>query len=179
MLRTLAVRLCTGWLAVAAPALLASEMATVAPIPPTLDVVDPDGFVTTLTAAEFAGLPSSSVSLSGKNGEVSRWDGVALIEILNHLGVPEGKALRGPALRRLVRVVGADGYQVLFTLAELDRSFGDASVVLADRQNGHPLAGDGPYRLVVYHDRLADRWVRNVRRVELIDLGAAPSAAAH
>lgn len=179
MLRAMAVALCTCWLAAVAPALLAAEMTPAAPVAATLDIAYPDGTVVTLSAAEIAGLPSSSVSLSGKNGEVTRWDGVALIEILNHLGVPEGKALRGPALGRLVRVVGADGYQVLFTLAELDRSFGDASVVLADRQNGHPLASDGPYRLVVYHDRLDGRWVRNVRRVELIDLGAAPTAAAH
>jgi len=44
----------------------------------------------------------------------------------------------------------ADGYEVLFSLAELDSSFTDRIVILADSLEGKPLpSGKGPFRLVV------------------------------
>ncbi|HXO78143.1 MAG TPA: hypothetical protein VN824_22970, partial [Puia sp.] len=41
-------------------------------------------------------------------------------------------------------------YQVVFSLAELDSSFTDRVVILADQVDGKPLpAGTGPFRMVV------------------------------
>ena len=44
----------------------------------------------------------------------------------------------------------ADGYEVLFSLAELDSTFTDRTVILADQWEGGSLpAGKGPFRIVV------------------------------
>ncbi|MNU09270.1 hypothetical protein D3C72_2557340 [compost metagenome] len=44
----------------------------------------------------------------------------------------------------------SDGYELVFSLAELDPSFTNRVVILADSKDGKPLAdGVGPFRLVV------------------------------
>jgi hypothetical protein len=75
---------------------------------------------------------------------------VAIADILNKAGVTTGKQLKGENLAKYLLVTCADNYQVVFSLAELDSSFTDRVVVLADQMEGKPLpAGMGPFRLIV------------------------------
>lgn len=47
-------------------------------------------------------------------------------------------------------VRSSDGYERVFSLAELDPSFTNRVIILADSKDGKPLAdGVGPFRLVV------------------------------
>jgi DMSO/TMAO reductase YedYZ molybdopterin-dependent catalytic subunit len=78
------------------------------------------------------------------------YTGVPVAEILSRAGVTMGKQLRGENLAKYLLVTAADGYQVVFSLAELDSSYTDKQVILADKVDGKPLPGDkGPFQLIV------------------------------
>jgi DMSO/TMAO reductase YedYZ molybdopterin-dependent catalytic subunit len=100
------------------------------------------------------------------------WSGVRLQELMAaRFYSPFGDRLKGPWLAAVVRATGADGYQVVFTLSELDAAFGNLEVLVADRQDGKPIdPADGPVRLVVPSDKRAARWVRNLVRLEILEL---------
>lgn len=91
-----------------------------------------------------------TATLKGKNGEVHKYGGVAVQDILEMAGVTMGKDLRGENLAKYLLAKCADGYKVVFTLAELDSSFTDRVVMLAYESSGKPLpTGIGPFRIVV------------------------------
>jgi DMSO/TMAO reductase YedYZ molybdopterin-dependent catalytic subunit len=104
----------------------------------------------TLTAADLAAMPRTTASAKDKQGVMHTFSGVALSEIFSKAGVTTGRQLRGENLAKYLLVTCADGYQVVFSLAELDSSFTDRVVILADQMEGQPLpAGVGPFRIVV------------------------------
>ena len=99
------------------------------------------------------------------------YEGVWLHEVLKKAGVPEGKALRGEALASYVVAEGQDGYQVVFSAAELDPAFLDNEVLLADSSNGKPLSGEqGRFRLIAPKEKRAARSVRMLVRLKVVQL---------
>ena len=83
-------------------------------------------------------------------------------------GAPTGDKLRGPALATFVLVEAADGYKVVFSLAELDSGTGGTEAYVAFEREGKPLDDTvGPFRLVVPTDKRAARWVRQVTRIRI------------
>ena len=139
---------------------------------PTLRVVV-DGKTTVLDHAALAALPPAKVTAAAHDEKPAVWSGVALADVLRHAGALD-KPLRGKGLALFVRVTATDHYQAVFALAELDPSIGGRTVLLADARDGQPLAGDGPFRLVVPEDKRAARWVRGIVSVEVVDGAAAP-----
>ena len=95
----------------------------------------------TLTAADLAAMPRTTASAKDKQGVSHSFSGVAIAEIFNKAGVTAGKQLRGENLAKYLLVTCADGYQVVFSLAELDSSFTDRVAPLS--------ASTGPFRLIV------------------------------
>ncbi|HTR31109.1 MAG TPA: molybdopterin-dependent oxidoreductase [Puia sp.] len=118
--------------------------------PPVLKVIGEVGTPLTFTASDLAGMPRTNDSAKDKQGVMHHYSGVAIADILNKAGVTTGKQLRGKNMTKYLLVSCADGYQVVFSLAELDSSFTDRVVILADQEEGKPLAaGIGPFRLIV------------------------------
>lgn len=123
---------------------------------------------------DTASLPRVEVKAGAHGDAPTAWQGVNLIDVLRAQGAPVGKELRGKALAAFVRITAADGYQVIFSLGELDPDFGGRKVVLVDRHEGKPLdAKDGPYRVVVPDDARPARWIRNVVAIELVEASTA------
>jgi hypothetical protein len=123
-----------------------------------------------LDAAALAPLPRASATLVA-HGQTSRCEGVWLADLAAAAGLPSGAALSGPALTIAIRAEAADGYRVLFTLAEVDRKLGNRPVLIADRCDGKPLAaGDGPLRLVVPGEERAARSVRQLQALSVHQL---------
>jgi DMSO/TMAO reductase YedYZ molybdopterin-dependent catalytic subunit len=120
---------------------------------PATAVVKVTGEVTrplTLNAADLAAMPSTTAVAKDKQGVEHSFSGVALRDIFKEAGVTTGRQLRGENLAKYVLVTCADNYQVVFSLAELDSSFTDRVVILADQMEGKPLAaGIGPFRIIV------------------------------
>ncbi|MEO7433663.1 MAG: molybdopterin-dependent oxidoreductase [Dokdonella sp.] len=104
-----------------------------------------------------------------EHGTTAHWEGVALSDLLSDAGVPLGDALRGKNLALYVVVSAADGYRVVYSLAELDPAMRGGDVILADRRNGQPLdANEGPFRIVAKDDKRPARWVRQVVAIDVL-----------
>jgi len=124
----------------------------------------------TLTAGDLAKMPRASVKTTN-NGMETVYEGVWLHEVLKKAGVPQGSELRGKALAGYVLAQAQDGYQVLFSLAELDPSFIDNEILLADTANGKALFGaQGRFRLVVPKDKPGARSIRMLTKLEVVQL---------
>lgn len=121
--------------------------------------------------ALIEGLPTREVTITF-HGEQQVCTGPLLGDVMARLGAPARGDVRGAALLQAVVVEARDGYQVAFTLGELDPLLGAAPVVLADRCNGTMLtADDGPFRIAVEGDT---RGARSIRQVVSLRLSEVP-----
>ena len=122
----------------------------------------------TLQAADLKAMPHTDVTGTDHDGKEHRYSGVPLTDLLKQAGTTLGGELRGKNLRKYVVVKATDGYEVLFTLPELDPDFATRTILLADSVDGAPLpAGVGPYRVVVPGEKKLARWVREVNAIEV------------
>jgi hypothetical protein len=138
----------------------------VGPAPGSLQVENEEGTTTTLSAEMLAKLPRQQVKARARGGDLVTYEGVALADVLRAAKVTLGKDLKGPLLANSLVVEGADGYRVAFSLPEVDPDLTDNVVLLADRKEGKVLDDkEGPYRLIVPHDKRPIRWVRQVVRI--------------
>jgi hypothetical protein len=67
------------------------------------------------------------------------YEGVLFEELLNRAVVAQGEKLRGALVATCVIAEAADGYRVVFSLAELDSGILESYVMVADTMNGTPL----------------------------------------
>jgi DMSO/TMAO reductase YedYZ molybdopterin-dependent catalytic subunit len=124
----------------------------------------------TLSAEDLGKMPRASVRTTS-NGVETVYEGVWLHEILKKAGVPQGSELRGKALTSYVLAEAQDGYQVVFSLAELDPSFVDGQILVADTANSKALSGaQGRFRLVVPKDKHGSRSVRMLGKLEVVQV---------
>lgn len=125
----------------------------------------------TLSADDLSKMPRASVRTTS-NGMETVYEGVWVYEVLKRAGVPQGSELRGKALASYVLAEAQDGYQVVFSLCELDPAFIDNQILLADTANGKPLSGgQGRFRLVVPKDKPGARSVRMLTKLDVVRLG--------
>src|SRR5262245_36822433 len=124
----------------------------------------------TLTAEMLAQMPRATATVSN-NGIDTQYEGVWLREILKKAGVPADEALRGKTLTTYVLAEAQDGYQVVFSLGELDPALGDTPILVADKANGKPLFGEnGAFRLVSPRDKRGARAVRMLTKIEVVQV---------
>jgi hypothetical protein len=125
----------------------------------------------TLKAEDLAAMPREKASVPDQDGTEIEYEGVPLREILKRAGAPLGGQLRGKALASYVLAKAHDGYQVVFTLGEVDVQFGNQQILVADKRDGKPLFGyQGPFRLVCPHDKAGARSVRMLETLEFVKL---------
>ena len=120
-----------------------------------------------LTAADLKGMPRKTLHVDNAHSKKSEvYEGVLVEDLLQKAGVPQGEQLRGQAMATYVLVEAVDDYHVVFSLAELDSSFLDSEVLVADTMDGAPLAADqGPFKLVAPHEKRPARWVKMVKSI--------------
>ena len=122
----------------------------------------------TISAAELKKMPRQTLKVVNPHDKKTEvYEGVPLAELLKRAGVPQGEAVRGPLLASYILVEAADGYRVVFSLAELDAGFLDSDVLVADTMDGAP-AGQGPFKLVAPHEKRPARWVRMVKSLTVV-----------
>ena len=80
-----------------------------------------------LSIKELSNLISSAVNAKDRDGKEHIFKGVMLWTILDSAGVTLGKDLRGENLAKYVLVKASDGYEVVFSLAEIDPEFSEKS----------------------------------------------------
>jgi hypothetical protein len=115
----------------------------------------------TWTAATLAALPHTTVTVHNEHTKADEtYSGVPLIALLTPLGVTDKP--RGKDLRLYVVAAGSDGYEVVYSIGEITPDVHDATVLVADTENGSPINADGPLKLVATGEKRPARWVRNL-----------------
>lgn len=124
-----------------------------------------------LKAEDLAAMPREKASIPDQDGTQVVYEGVTLREILKRASAPLGNQLRGNALTTYVLAKAHDGYQVVFTLGEIDAAFGNEKILVADKRDGKPLFEyQGPFRLVCPDDKAGARSVRMLETLEIVRL---------
>jgi len=124
----------------------------------------------TLSKEDLAKMPRSSVSWS-EHGPAVNYEGVLLYEVLKAAGAPLDKQLSGKALATYVLADAKDGYEVVFTLPEVDPAFTDSKILVADTVNGQALGEkQGPFRIVVAQDKKGARSIRMLEKLTVVRL---------
>jgi hypothetical protein len=121
-----------------------------------------------LSTADFSVLPHVSVSAHNSHTNASEnYSGVSLAALLAKINAPMGKDLRGDAMKTYVVATGSDGYAVVLSLAEVDPSFHENQIIVADSRDGQPIGKNGPFQLIVPGDSRPARWVHNLVSIRL------------
>lgn len=134
-----------------------------------------DGNVTTpltLTGADLKAMPRKVLKVVNPHDKKAEtYEGVSISDLFQKAGAPAGHQLRGPMMTAYVLATASDGYRVIFSLAELDSDFADSDAIVADTLDGAPLgANEGPFKLVVPHDKRPARWVRMLQSLTISQL---------
>jgi DMSO/TMAO reductase YedYZ molybdopterin-dependent catalytic subunit len=125
----------------------------------------------TLKAEDLAAMPREKATVPEQDGTEVEYEGVPLREVLKRAGAPLGNDLRGKALATYVRAKARDGYEVVFTLGEIDTEFGNTQILVADKRDGKALFGyQGPFRLVCPKDKAGARSVRMLETLQVVRL---------
>ena len=91
------------------------------------------------TSATLAALPHKTLTLFNEHTKKNEtYSGVALIDLLTKLGVPDKP--HGKEFRLYLEAEGADGYVVVYSVAEVTPDVHDGTVIVADTIDGNPLA---------------------------------------
>jgi hypothetical protein len=99
----------------------------------------------------------------------SAFTGALLWDLLNDAGIVVDPTVKNDILRKVVIVVGSDGYQAVVAAGELAPQFGGEQVIVAYKQDGQFLGADGFARLIVPGDKAGGRAVANIVRIEVRD----------
>ena len=138
-----------------------------APASATVLTVANDGKTVTIAAVDLKALPRARAEIKDE-GRTVVYEGVLVADVLKRVDAPLGAAMRGDALGTVVVATATDGYQVVFSLAELDPALTGSEIIVADSADGKPLVEkQGPFRVVVPRDVRPTRSVRMLDRLEL------------
>jgi DMSO/TMAO reductase YedYZ molybdopterin-dependent catalytic subunit len=123
-----------------------------------------------LSIRDLQNMPHKTIKVSNSHdGKEETYEGVPLADLLAQAGVPSGEKIRGAAMATYVEADAADGYRVIFSLAETDSGFQDSDIIVADKMDGQPIGANlGPLRLVVPHDKRPARWVRMLQSIKVV-----------
>jgi hypothetical protein len=119
------------------------------------------------TPAALAALPHKTLTVYNEHVKASQtFTGVPLIDLLLPLGVPAKQ--HGKDLRLYLVAEGADGYEAVYSVAEINPDVHNATVMVADTLDGKSLADSGPLQLVATGEKRPARWVRNLVAVRVL-----------
>jgi hypothetical protein len=129
---------------------------------------DPSHAPVVLSPPDFHALPHITITVHNSHTNVAEtYSGVPLATLLEKVNAPLGKELHGEAMTSYVVATGSDGYSVVLSLAEVDPSFHEGQVLVADARDGQPLGKSGPFQLIVSNDKRPARWVHNLVSITL------------
>ncbi|HWA94228.1 MAG TPA: hypothetical protein VG844_06470 [Terracidiphilus sp.] len=116
--------------------------------------------------ARLSALPHTTITVYNEHTKKKEtYAGVPLTDLLTPLGVPAKP--HGKDFKLYVVVEGADGYKVVYSAAEVTPDVHDATVLVADTEDGKPIGDDGPLKLVATGEKRPARWVRNLASISV------------
>lgn len=118
---------------------------------------------------ELKKLPQTTVRSKDKSGKEHTYTGVSLHLLLQKAGAASGEELRGKNMANYVLISAADGYSVLFSLAETDPSFTGRTIILATHIDTTLLPDSkGPLQLIVENEMRPTRFIWQVNSIRVL-----------
>ena len=159
---------------VALAALLLAGAALAAPPSTAVVVIGAVDHPKTFDAAALNALPAvtqTDTFASGGTPQTHTYTGPTLWNVLNATGIQTTPGVKNDILDRYVLATGTDGYRVVFSLGELDPSFGNRADLVATKETlggkTAPLAGDGLARVTAPGDVKGGRYVANLSSLDV------------
>jgi hypothetical protein len=166
---------------------LASSVGWTAEPPPSTPLLRVEGTLPStgsLTRAELEKLGPITVTWTTR-GESRQVTGVLLGKVLQRFGWSPGpmgkdvpKAEKRSGYRKILVATARDGFQAVFSAAEVVEGMGATRALVVWAVDGKPLAPDlGPLRLVVVTDGEAARSLHQLESLRVVDLASPPAPA--
>jgi len=89
------------------------------------------------------------------------WDVISASEVLID------PTIKNDILHKIVVVTGSDGYEAVFSLGEIDPSFGGAQIIIAYATSGQSIGSNGFAKLIIPGDKEGGRFVSNIVKIEV------------
>ncbi len=125
-----------------------------------------DGKATALSLAELQTMPQTTITVHNEHTKADEtYAGVALADLLARYGLPADQSHHHQMLRSYLTAEGTDKYFVVYSVAEVEPSAHNATVIVATTMDGKPLGDDGQLKLIDSADKKPQRWVRNLTAI--------------
>jgi precorrin-4 methylase/DMSO/TMAO reductase YedYZ molybdopterin-dependent catalytic subunit len=98
---------------------------------------------------------------------IDDYSGVLFNDILEKAGIE-------PNLSQIFHISAPDGYRTTFSYGEIFLNRVEDNTIIADMKNGKRIEKEGKFIFVPSDDLMADRDIKSVSRIEVIDLKRAP-----
>jgi DMSO/TMAO reductase YedYZ molybdopterin-dependent catalytic subunit len=98
---------------------------------------------------------------------LKEFEGVSLEILLDKAGIE-------PDLNTVFLISAPDGYRSLISYGELFLNPEGRNIIIADRVDNQPITKAGKFVLIIPNDLSADRWVKAVSKIEVIQLKRGP-----
>jgi precorrin-4 methylase/DMSO/TMAO reductase YedYZ molybdopterin-dependent catalytic subunit len=95
------------------------------------------------------------------------YSGVLFNEIINKAGIE-------PELSQIFHISAPDGYRTTFSYGEVFLNRVEDNTIIADMKNGKKIDKEGKFIFVPSDDIMADRDIKSVNKIEVIDLKRRP-----
>jgi hypothetical protein len=119
------------------------------------------------TLATLAALPHTTLNVYNAHAKANQtYSGVPLTDLLARLGVPDKP--HGKEFQLYLVAEGSDGYEVVYSVAEVTPDVHDGTVIVADSLDGKPIDASGPLQLVATGEKRPARWVRNLVAIRVL-----------
>jgi hypothetical protein len=123
-----------------------------------------------LKLADLQSMPRVEARVRDGDGAEVKYEGVCLWDIVQKAQIVDAKAHK-KLVNTCVIVKAIDGYQAVYSLAEIAPTMTERKVFLADRCDGKALAeGQGPLKVIAADEKMRARWVRQVTALEMVSL---------
>ena len=125
-----------------------------------LTITSLGGTTRTLSPDEFKALPHIAVQVhNAHNGKDEGYSGVPVHDLLALVPPPAGS--RSVSTNMQVVVASAtDNFHVVMTLCDTNPDCRSGQAIVADMQDGAPIAADGAFKLILTEDNKPARWAR-------------------
>jgi hypothetical protein len=121
-----------------------------------------------LTPADVDKLPKTTIIHKDRAEKEHTYTGVELGLVLKNAGVTLAEELKGENLTKYLLIEASDGYQVLFSLPEVDPAFSSRKIILANRKDGALLSADeGPFHIIIEGEKRKSRNARQVISIKV------------
>ena len=117
----------------------------------------------TLSADEFKAMPHTAVQVhNAHNGKDESYSGVPVRDLLALVPPPAGTKNVSTNMQ-IVVASATDNFHVAMTLCDTNPDCRSGQAIVADMQDGAPIAADGSFKLIMTEDKKPARWARNLQ----------------